>query len=198
MVVSRHVMDVKRLLPIRTNRLLISTFNKEDWEAYHAIQTSRANQRYNFETYSPHSEKENRRYVDSLTEDPYDSQGSRYLFAIHNRADASLVGFIGLKNGELVAGGAIEVFFSIHETCWNQGYAAEALRGIIRFGFERIGLHRIFAGCDIDNVASKRVLEKAGMRFESRWRKDRLRNGKWTDGLGFAILEEDLAATSTD
>lgn len=35
-------------------------------------------------------------------------------------------------------------------------------------------------------------MEKARMRFESRWRQDRIRNGKWTDGLGFAIIDEDF------
>lgn len=63
---------------------------------------------------------------------------------------------------------------------------------MIRFSFEVLNLHRIFAGTDIDNIASKRVLDKVGMRFESRWRKDRIRNGHRVDGLGFAILKEDL------
>ena len=72
---------------------------------------------------------------------------------------------------------------------WNYGLGTEALKGIIKFGVQAVGLHRIFSGCDIENVASKRVMEKAGMRFESRWRQDRKRNGKWTDGLGFAIID---------
>lgn len=68
----------------------------------------------------------------------------------------------------------------------------EALKGMLRLGFEDMKLHRIFGGTDIENTGSKRVMEKAGMRFESRWRKDRIREEKRTDGLGFAILREDL------
>ncbi|MBA7688413.1 hypothetical protein ES703_96893 [subsurface metagenome] len=103
-----------------------------------------------------------------------------------------LIGFIGFKNGKMVEQGQIEVYYSIYKSFWNNGFGTEALKGMIKFGFESIKLHRIFAGCDIDNLASKKIMEKAGMRFESRWRKDRRRNGQWTDGLGFAILEEDL------
>jgi RimJ/RimL family protein N-acetyltransferase len=99
---------------------------------------------------------------------------------------------MGFKNGTLDEQGTVEVFYSINRDFWNQGFGTEALAATIRFGFRQVGLHRIFAGCDIDNIASKTILEKVGMRFETRWRKDRLRNGKWTDGLGFAILEEDL------
>lgn len=86
----------------------------------------------------------------------------------------------------------IEVYYSIYIDFWNQGYGTEALKGIIDFGFNTFKLHKIFAGCDIENVASKTIMEKAGMRFESRWRKDRIRNGEWTDGLGFAIIEDDI------
>jgi RimJ/RimL family protein N-acetyltransferase len=35
-------------------------------------------------------------------------------------------------------------------------------------------------------------MEKAGMTYESHWQKDRLRNGQWHDGLGYAIVNEEL------
>ncbi|HWF12509.1 MAG TPA: GNAT family protein [Candidatus Acidoferrales bacterium] len=47
-----------------------------------------------------------------------------------------------------------------------EGLAPEALRALLRFGFLDIGLIRIQARCDIDNLSSERVMLKAGMRFE--------------------------------
>jgi len=44
------------------------------------------------------------------------------------------------------------------------GYATEAARGLVRAGFEQLGVARIFATCDVANRASARVLEKAGLR----------------------------------
>ncbi|MBN2353701.1 MAG: GNAT family N-acetyltransferase [Spirochaetales bacterium] len=55
----------------------------------------------------------------------------------------------------------------MYKKYWNNGYGTEALKAMIIFGFKVIKLHRIFAGCDFGNFASKRIMEKAGMRFES-------------------------------
>lgn len=47
-----------------------------------------------------------------------------------------------------------------------KGLAPEALRALIQFGFRDIGLSRIQARCEPDNLSSERVMQKAGMRFE--------------------------------
>jgi RimJ/RimL family protein N-acetyltransferase len=107
------------------------------------------------------------------------------------QSNSRLIGFIGFKNGQMTYQGQVEVYYSIYKEHWNNGFGTEALKAMIAFGFNTVKLHRISAGCDIDNYASKTIMEKAGMRFESYWRRDRKRNNKWTDGLGFAILAED-------
>ncbi len=140
----------------------------------------------------PRNEEQIKAYVDELSKQDYDKRELPFLLAVRLISSRELIGFIGFKNGKLEKQGSIEVYYSIYKDYWNNGFGTEALKGIISFGFKTLELHKIFAGCDIDNVASRAIMEKAGMRFESRWRKDRIRNGKWTDGLGFAILEEDL------
>jgi ribosomal-protein-alanine N-acetyltransferase len=49
---------------------------------------------------------------------------------------------------------------------WGQGYATEAAMANLRFGFDELGLHKIMATCDTENIASARVLGKIGMRVE--------------------------------
>jgi 8-oxo-dGTP diphosphatase len=51
---------------------------------------------------------------------------------------------------------------------WGCGYATEALRAIVEFGFETAQLKRVTAGALPDNLRSRRVLEKAGLRFTGR------------------------------
>ena len=46
---------------------------------------------------------------------------------------------------------------------WGQGYATEAARAILDFGFADLGLRRIYATCRPENVGSSRVVEKIGM-----------------------------------
>ena len=53
---------------------------------------------------------------------------------------------------------------------WGQGYATETAKALLKFGFEWLNLHRIFATCSPANVASACVLEKIGMKCEGRLR----------------------------
>jgi len=59
------------------------------------------------------------------------------------------------------------------------GYATEAARRLLTFGFDELKLHRIFATCDPNNKGSVRVLEKTGMRCEGRLREHKRVKGKW-------------------
>jgi RimJ/RimL family protein N-acetyltransferase len=59
----------------------------------------------------------------------------------------------------------------------------------VGFGFETLALHRISATCDVDNVASARVLEKLGMKREGHIRHTARRKGEWRDSYLYAILE---------
>ena len=61
----------------------------------------------------------------------------------------------------------IEVGFSIERASWGKGYAAEALRAVLEYLTVQEGIARVTAWCASDNIASKRTLEKAGMRLSA-------------------------------
>ena len=183
--------NFNQMIPITTDRLLLDRFYPEDWENRLKIDNSPEQHRYNSETFEPRSEAQIRKYIKEISKQNYNEKKLPFLLAIRLKTNKMLIGFIGLKDGKLEEKGQVEVYYSIYKDYWNNGFGTEALKAIISFGFKTLRLHKIFAGCDIDNLASKAIMEKAGMRFESRWRKDRIRNGRWTDGLGFSILEED-------
>ena len=69
----------------------------------------------------------------------------------------------------------IEVGFSIERASWGKGYAAEALETVLEYLTVEEGIARVTAWCASDNIASKRTLEKAGMRL----------SGVDVDGLEF-------------
>lgn len=60
------------------------------------------------------------------------------------------------------------------------------------FGFNDLKLHRIEAGCAVENIASSKVLEKVGMTKEGMKRKKLPIRGEWKDNYLYAILEEDF------
>ncbi len=72
--------------------------------------------------------------------------------------------------------------------------ATEALERIIQFGFEDLKLHRIEAGCAVNNIASYKVMEKCGMIREAHRRKLLPLKSGWSDNYEYAILEEDYFA----
>lgn len=114
----------------------------------------------------------------------------KYVFCIEND-DSAFVGLIGLNIGKPAYRNA-EVWFKLQPTSWNQGYATEAVNRVIDFSFTDLELHRIEAGCAVENIASRRVLEKVGMIKEGHCRKLLPIRGAWVDNFEFAILETDF------
>ncbi len=81
-----------------------------------------------------------------------------------------------------------EVGYSLSRVQWNRGLMTEALREVIRFGFEEMDLHRIEAQHEVSNPASGRVMEKVGMRREGVLRGRLYNKGRFVDVAVYAIL----------
>jgi len=62
---------------------------------------------------------------------------------------------------------------------------------MIAFGFEDIGLHRVYARCNANNTSSEHIMIKAGMKKEGEFRKVRYKYGAWDDELQYSMLIED-------
>ncbi len=115
-----------------------------------------------------------------------------YTFVIESLSSKDFIGLIAIKLGNPKFKIA-EVWYKLFPDYWGKGMATESLKAVLRFGFHMLHLHRIEAGCAVDNIASARVLEKAGMRKEGSKRKVLPLKGGWSDNYEYAILEEDLA-----
>jgi RimJ/RimL family protein N-acetyltransferase len=80
-----------------------------------------------------------------------------------------LVGQVGLQPAEVEGEAVVEVGWSIAPERWGQGLATEAAAASIAWGFDRVGLAEIVSFAMIENVASLRVMEKLGMRYERKF-----------------------------
>ncbi|MBX9690214.1 MAG: GNAT family N-acetyltransferase [Candidatus Obscuribacterales bacterium] len=83
------------------------------------------------------------------------------------------------------------VGYFVSADCWGNGYATEMMKALIRFGFNNLQLHRIYANCDQGNAASRRVLEKIGMTPEGLLRQHCKRSYGWADVLMYGILRSE-------
>ena len=84
-----------------------------------------------------------------------------------------------------------ELGFWIGREWWSQGYAREAAAAVVRFGFEQLGLNRIYAHHMARNPAAGRVLLHIGMQQEGFLRERVRKWGVYEDVVLYAILRED-------
>lgn len=113
----------------------------------------------------------------------------RYIFCIENNEE-EFIGLIAIIIGKPGYRSA-EIWYKLQSKFWNQGYATEVVKRIVHFGFAELKLHRVEAGCAFNNIASIKVLEKAGLLREGLKRKALPIRGAWVDNYMYAILEED-------
>ena len=84
-----------------------------------------------------------------------------------------------------------EIGFALSRSTWGQGIATEAVTRIIRFAFEELGLHRIEADPDPQNLASIRVLERQGFKHEGLLRERYFLNGQGMDAAYYGLLRRE-------
>jgi RimJ/RimL family protein N-acetyltransferase len=74
---------------------------------------------------------------------------------------------------------------------WNHGYCSEAARALVTYGFEQMGLHRIYAFHFARNPASGRVMQKAGMTCEGTLRQHVKKWERYEDLVAYGILRSE-------
>lgn len=118
--------------------------------------------------------------------------GKCAAFGVLLESARELIGVIGLANIDTEHGCA-EMVFWLGVDWWGHGYTTEAARALRRYGFETLGLNRIYAHHMTKNPASGRVLEKAGLRREGLLRQAIRKWDRFEDVVLYAILRQDWA-----
>ena len=86
------------------------------------------------------------------------ARGDAHVFAVLRKSEGALIG----KNGLHAKDGVVEMGYWLGKPYWGQGFATEAARRVLAFGFEDLCLEQIVAGWFGDNAASGHVLSKLG------------------------------------
>lgn len=86
--------------------------------------------------------------------------------------------------------------FCFDDGAWGHGYATEAARGLLQWGFETLDLNRVQSEVDTRNPASARVLEKLGFVLEGTLREDCVVNGEVSDSWVYGLLRREWQPSS--
>jgi len=112
------------------------------------------------------------------------------IFAITLKDTDELVGAISLFSLRAASNRA-EMGYWIGVPFWNKGYCSEAAKALIRYGFDELGLNRVFAEHMARNPASGRVMEKAGMTYEGTLRQHVKKWDRYEDLKVYGILRSE-------
>jgi len=115
--------------------------------------------------------------------------GRGVTFAITRRDEDELLGSVSLRR--YARDRRAELGYWLAAAAWNRGYASEATRAAVAFGFGELGLARIYAQVLAGNVASMRVLEKLGMIREGTKRQHVKKGNKLHDIVIYGLLREE-------
>jgi ribosomal-protein-alanine N-acetyltransferase len=156
--------DHKRPIRVESDRLSLREYALADVAAVHAYASDPSVTR--FLVWGPNTADDTRQFIArAVARSESLDRISFNLAVIHNESQR-LIGGAALRVVDRERQHA-EIGYLLNREFWNQGYATEAARALLGFGFNRLRLRRISATCEPDNRASARVLQKAGMQFEA-------------------------------
>ena len=169
-----------------TGRLLIREIKYEDFVSVHRIKSNHEVVR--FLSWGPNDELQTRKALEKQMTFQEDTDRTKFVLAIILKDTNELIGncLLSIRDG---GNGEIGYFF--HRDYWGKGYGIETAEALLKFGFNELKLHRIFATADVDNVDSIKILRKLGMRQEGYFLKDQMVKGAWRDNVLYAILNEE-------
>lgn len=153
---------------IETERLLLRRFTPDDDAdvMYERVYTDPDVMRYVQPTGWPHPREESAAFLARVNAF-FDEHGFGQ-WAVEHKVEGRLLGYCGLKFLHKTT--EVELLYGLDKDYWGQGLATEAARAALRYGFEEARLSYIVAVALPENAGSRRVLEKAGMRYEGRAR----------------------------
>jgi RimJ/RimL family protein N-acetyltransferase len=120
-----------------------------------------------FLTWRPHRDETESQQFLSRCEKAWED-GTAYPWVLVLRDSGDLIGMAEMR----IRGHLADLGYALARRHWGAGYMTEALKPIVAWAFDQPSIHRVWATCDVENVASARVLERLGMQREGvlrRW-----------------------------
>ena len=145
---------------IYTSRLCLRQFRNEDFKAYAKIMADPEIGKW-FPKGDSFSYEEAEKSFISIRE--HWTRHNFGVWGIFHKKNKILIGRCGLNLIDETS--EIEIDFILAKKFWGKGYATEAVKAAIEYGFKILHLDRIIALAKIDNIASRKVMEKNRMRY---------------------------------
>ena len=180
-------------MQLETNRLILRDYAEDDWRRVQEYRSEARYLRYYPEEAS--SEDRAREFVQMVMGWAAEQPRQKFQLAVTRTSDGMVIGSCGVR---ITSPEDREAEFGceLDPQEWGRGYASEASRAIIDYGFRVLGMHRIWAHTIGDNLAAVKLAERMGMKLEGRLRERRFFKGRWWDRVIYAVLEQEWRCNS--
>jgi ribosomal-protein-alanine N-acetyltransferase len=172
-------------MKLETERLILRDFVEDDWMRVLEYQTDPNYLRYY--AWTNRTPEDGKEFVGWFLDYQRQTPRIKFQLAVTLKSNQVLIGNCGIRMNKPNAFQA-DIGYELDPKHWNQGYASEAAHAIVDFGFNILGLHRVWSWCVSDNPGSAHVLEKLGMRPEGHLIENEYYRGRYWDTLMYAIL----------
>lgn len=179
---TRAAHQARLTLPLRTKRLVLREFRREDFEALCRYACDPRVTRFLF--LAPRDPSEAEEYLERVIGYQQEKPRTTWELAIEEKNTGRQIGACNLT---VIARGEADLGYMFHHDLWGKGLATEVALALRDAAFRDLGLERVISTVDIRNAASIRVIEKIGLRWEATFRRHRHARGQFRDCHLFAM-----------
>lgn len=146
---------------LETARITLRPFRKEDLDLLAPLMANADFMRFSLGVYD---REQTASFVDKLI--AWERAGLPSQFALFTRAENAFIGYCGFYHHPTENIPDVEIGYRLHPSFWNRGLATEAAQAVRDHAFRDLKLPRVISLVHPENIQSRRVAEKNGMRVE--------------------------------
>ena len=177
-------------MELETERLLVREFTSSDLNSVYEYSSDPEVVQYM--PFGPNTLLDSIKFLERAIKRQSDENRTDYELAVTMKDTGELIGGCRINKA---SDNEANIGYIYNMKYWGKGYATEVAQALVEYGFDTLGVHRVYATCEPENVASKRVLEKVGMVLEGRLRENMVIHGRFRDSFILSILKHECNKT---
>lgn len=180
--------DTPPWFPLVTERLVLRDPRPQDYDDIHGYAQLPEVVRYM--AWGPNTPETTREVLDHWLDVAARWPRTEVNLVVEDKRQGRVIGSIRLTIQD-EANRTADFGYTYHPDAWGQGIGTEAARAVVGAAFGKLGLHRVWATCDVENRGSWGIMEKLGMRREGTFVQHLNIRGRWRDSHVYALLAEE-------
>jgi len=174
------------VLHFETSRLALRSFQDSDLEPFLAYRNDPEVAKYQSWDV-PYPRESGLQFIELMKTASLQRQGEWVQLSLELKSTHQMIGDVAFC-AMVYDGQQALMGYSLARSYWRKGYAFEAVTALLNYLFEERGLHRVIAECDVENMASWKLLEKLGFRREAYLVENTYFKGKYGSEYHYAML----------